>query len=726
MSKKVTSFFILVVSFSCQDQGNSLKKPPVFPKEKVVYQYFGEQIVDPYANLENLSDTLVLDWFRKQERYSSHLLNKIPEKKRLFQKLKKASQKPLYITKKIKIINDEHFFYLKQKSGENGYKLYYKKFNHSITETLLYDPSQYMPHSGNNYVISYFEPSRSGDLIAIALSKKGEEISRIIIMRRASKNILPHYINNCDPSGLNGIQWLPDDSGFIYQFIPVTNVNDKSFYQNTEAVLYKIGTNPNQRHVVFSKKNNPKIESKAEDFPFVSIPLSSSNYMYAKLSGVNNYEDTFYASCKGVEAKKIPWKRLFRKTEKIKLFVEVDEEIIYLTARGASNFRICKTSFRTPDFENPEVLVEEYPDKTIIDFAYKNGTLFFTTLKNGVESRLFMSKNGKQKEIELPLKSGKSNVFWGKNYLYFYTQGWTSPKTLYSYNLNTKTTDKIQISSSVNDTEYKDVVIEEIEVESYDNQKIPLSILYKKDMILSGKNPTIILGYGAYGATYAPFFSTAFLTWISEGGVLAVAHVRGGGEKGEAWHKAGYKKTKKNTWLDAIACTEYLIKKSYTSSDNTVIYGISAGGIMLGKAITERPDLFKAAIGVVPSINLLRSEFQANGRNHIKEFGTVEDSTEFRALLEMDAYHHIKKEQEYPATLIVIGMKDQRVAPWDAAKFVARLQDLNPTSRPILLKVDFNSGHGLHDEDEKYNKEMAEIFSFAFWQTGHKEYQLLP
>ncbi len=205
---------------------------------------------------------------------------------------------------------------------------------------------------------------------------------------------------------------------------------------------------------------------------------------------------------------------------------------------------------------------------------------------------------------------------------------------------------------------------------------------------------------------------------------MAIAHVRGGGEKGDPWRKAGYKTTKPNTWKDLIACTEYMIDQGYTSSKKTAVWGTSAGGIMAGRAMTDRPDLYKAMILYSPAMNMLRSEVQPNGPNSIKEFGTFEKPEEFKALLEMDSYHNIKEGTKYPATLIAAGAKDSRVVVWDPAKFAARLQAANTSDNPILFAVDFDSGHGAIGSTKlKRYEQYANAFSFAFWQTGHPDYQ---
>ena len=252
---------------------------------------------------------------------------------------------------------------------------------------------------------------------------------------------------------------------------------------------------------------------------------------------------------------------------------------------------------------------------------------------------------------------------------------------------------------------------------------MPLSIVHVKGIKLDGSNPTILYGYGAYGISMTPFYRPTFLPWFNRGGVFAVAHVRGGGEYGEDWHKAGYKLTKPNTWNDAIACAEWLVAHKYTSPAKVAIMGGSAGGIFVGRSITERPDLFGAAIDEVPVSDLVRMEFSSNGVPNIPEFGTVKEADGFKGLLEMSSYHHVKDGVKYPAVLLLTGFNDPRVDSWQAGKMAARLQAANASDKPILLRIDFDAGHGFGSTKKSQYEERADLLAFLLWQFGVKGFQ---
>jgi len=260
-------------------------------------------------------------------------------------------------------------------------------------------------------------------------------------------------------------------------------------------------------------------------------------------------------------------------------------------------------------------------------------------------------------------------------------------------------------------------------VKSHDGVEVPLSILARTGVKLDGSNPTILYGYGAYGITDDPFFNPRIYAWLERGGVYAVAHVRGGGAFGAEWHMAGRRATKPNTWKDAIAAAEWLVANRYTAPGKLGIYGGSAGGIFVGRAITDRPDLFAAAVPVVGWFDAIRIETSANGVANIPEFGTVKNEDEFRALLEMGAYNHVKQGTAYPGVMLVHGVNDIRVDVWQSTKMASRLMSATTSGRPVLLRLEYDSGHGQGSTREQLQARTADVFAFMLWQFGVPEFQ---
>jgi len=723
---KSLSILIVSIMFSCNSSTDY--KYPSIVKDPIIEEFYGQKIEDPYRNLEDLEDSIVVSWLKDQNKLANTVFGKINGRERLiemqqlFEKKNKASIRSVRITE-----NGRHFF-LKQKPNEAYSKLYYRS-DFKAVDSLIFDPTNFKNEDNTNYSINYIKPDWLGDKVAISLSKEGEELSELVIVNLVTKEKIYDITSNSISSSVGGISWLPDNSGIIYQHAPLFKNNDPEYLHNTSSVLYKINKNKKDSLTLFSKSNNPEIPLKEEDFPLTYYKNKNDPYLFGEISGSTPYKDTYYYNFNESSLTDINWKLLFKKQEKISKYFFKDDSITYLTAKNASNFKICRTSVVNPNFLNPEILVPPKKDEVITDFVHTKDGLFYVILKNGVTANLYNYKNGKEKKIEFPRSKSFGRIAISSSgskskYLNIRVSGWTSPKKSYLYDYR----DNIFIENNLFaggllQEEFKNLIVQELEVESHDGIKVPLSIIRNPDLNLDHSNPTFIWGYGSYGISYRPTFNISLLTWVKAGGILAIAHVRGGGEKGNDWYEDGIKTNKPNTWKDAIACTEFLIKEGYTSKEKTIIFGSSAGGIMMGRAVTERPDLFKAAIGDVPAMNMLRCEIQPYGLNSIKEFGTVKDSIGFKALLEMDSYHHIKDNIEYPATLILSGYKDSRVVAWDPAKFVARLQERNKSNNPILFSIDFESGHSVRNNKLKTYQKFASFYAFAFWQTGHPEYQ---
>ncbi|MEW7293157.1 prolyl oligopeptidase family serine peptidase [Aquimarina sp. 2304DJ70-9] len=717
MYKKFVLSFILLSQYIIFSQD----KKDILPPKIVVETYHGQKIEDPYRYAEDLNHPQVSQWIKNQNKISTDLLSSIKKKQYLINKQIEFDKKKAFVVSKIKVTENNNHFYLKRLPNENAPKLYYKK-TFSSQEELLYDPKNFKPKSNTEYIINYIQPSWDGKKIAVSLTTKGKEVSETIVIDVISKETHPEVIQNTWPSYLGGVAWLPDSSGFIYLHYPSVDVTSMDFLKNTKSVIYKLGDDPNNIKEIFSYTNNHDLDLKEDDFPIVMFENNDSKYLVGMTPGAGSYYNSYYLPIKEIETKN--WKPLFKKTDQIKKYILKGDSIVYQTAKHAPNFKICATSIINPDFDNPKVLVEEKQNEVITDFELTKDGLYVVTSKNGVKASLFKHENTTYKEIKLPQVYGDISITakgLGHSELWITAIGWTTDNKRYEYN-NSTLIDK-NLNETIDSKQFDEIIIEEIEVEAHDGEKIPLSILYKKGIQKDSKNRLLMDGYGAYGISFKPTFSLRRLLWVLEGGIFATAHVRGGGEKGDAWHKGGYKSTKPNTWKDLISCAEYLITNKYTTKEKLAVWSGSAGGIMIGRAITERPDLFAAAIIEFGSLNMLRSEMRANGATNIKEFGALKDATEFKGLLEMDAYHHIKEAEKYPATLLSVGLNDARVPAWFSVKFAAKLQQANTSSNKILLLIDKDTGHGVDNTKLKGFNRFATVMSFAFWQTGHPEYQ---
>ncbi len=690
-------------------------------KENVIDNYFGMSVHDPYRYMETPGDSATLKWYQHQTEEAKKLLNGISGRDKLFKEISENASSKSGEVSSTMVTENDYYFYLKRDSETQNNLLFYRE-GYQGEEILLFNPKI----QGEAYSINYFSPNWDGSYVVVGLTKNDEEISIIRILEIGNRSIMPNTLDHCWPAGLGGVHWMEDGRSFTYEHIPEIDKSKEGYLLNTETVLYEIGSPAESVRVLFSKNNNPEIPFSEEDFPEVDLQNPKDSYVFGGLWGPGPYADYYYAPKEQIHNPNIQWKRLFGKQHKVVTFYLAGNDIIFLTAYQAPNFKICKTSLENPDFENPEILIPEDKDLVITDFAITDRSLLFAKKRNGVETFLFEFQKDKVTPIELPApaghleiqhKSKSSSDFW------VVLEGWTTKKSRYKYDLGSGRFQKETFGYTSSHDAITDVVVQEIEVTAHDGEKIPLSLIFHKNTPKDGKQRVLLSGYGAYGIIDRPKIEKYLPYWLKYGGVYAVAHVRGGGEKGDSWYKGGFKSTKANTWKDFISCAEYLIDENYTTPEKLAVFSGSAGGILIGKAVTTRPELFNCAMIRVGVMNTLRTETGPNGPNNVKEYGTVKDSVEFKGLLKMDSYHSIEKGTFYPAMLLTAGLNDARVNAWEAGKFTARMQEYNVSGEPTLLMVDSEGGHGLDASVQKESIELANMLSFALWKTGHPDFQ---
>lgn len=724
MGKNIRFSFLYITFLLCMLNLRAQSKLKFLHTQVVKDTFYGKVYKDPYRFLENTDDSLVMNWLHEQSNKAEFILHNIENMEKIMA-LQKKSRGNGPRVKNLIITENNHYFYLKKEQNEELYRLFYRK-GFSDKEELLFEAGDYRKDLENNYVINYIQPSWNGEKIAIGLTKNDEEFSEMVILDVKTKKLYTGVITNCWPSSIGGISWLKDNSGFFYTHVPVMDKSSKDYLLNTVSVLYKLGSDPKKLNVVFSAKNNPEIDIEPADFPIVYTKPYYGNILIGWIGGVTNFSDYYYSRI-NENGEIATWKPLFKKGDKVGDFEFDGQSFYFLSAFNSPNYKLCKTNVDNIDFKNPEILVAEDKNAVITDFAVTKTGIYYVRTRNGVDAKLYCLNRGLEQEVEMPAPSGYIDISSKSptcDDLWVEIEGWTNHRKRYRYDLTKKTFTEVDLYPKPEYPKLENVVIKEVEVVSYDGVKVPLSIIYKKGTQLNGQNRVIIYGYGALGFSETPYPYADLLHWVREGGIYAVAHVRGGGEKGESWYMGGFKQTKPNSWKDFNACTEYLIKEGYSNPDKIVAEGISGGGILVARAITERPDLYKAAIIVSGLINMLRAEFGPNGENLAKEFGTVNDSAEFQALLEMDACQHIKAGIEYPAVLFQTGAHDSRVPIWHSSKFAAGLQAVNTSNNPILLSVNFGGGHGADLTTEERDQLTSDLVSFALWQTGHPDFQL--
>jgi len=714
MNKPLLFACLLIMSIA---QAQQPYRYPATPTVEVTDTYFGTTVADPYRWLEDLKNPEVQSWFKAQSEFAYDVVDQIKGRDALYNRIKEIHKMAGDIFGQISQ-NKNTFFYVKVKQGENLGKLYYRSLPDG-EEQLLFDPETY----GEKTELIDFVVDDSGSKMAMSLSKEGAEVCEIRILDIKTKKLLTDVIGPVWSEF--SFQFTQNANALLYTRMNSTDNSSDDLLKNMKVCLHTMGEKPENDRVIVSREHNSELGILPEQFPTV-IFSDDKKYIFLDIGSVKNERWVYYAPGSELSNAKIAWKPLMRFDDEITQYCAIGNRLFFLSHKNAPNFKIGVIDLQKPDFENAKIIVPE--GREVIRSIQKTRNYIFYSLSNGVSQYKYQINSADFTVKKLPLPEGinGSTPFnpSQNDRLVVYNNSWLSPYTVYEYDAARSSLSKstwFDMSGQFPDYS-KDFAVELTEVESHDGTTVPLTVIYPKNIKMDGHTPCYLTGYGAYGVSLQPHYIHVMAAFLEQGACVAFAHVRGGGEKGEEWHRAGMKSAKPNTWKDFIACAEYLVEKKFTSPQKLIGSGMSAGGILIGRAITERPDLFAVAIAEVGVTNILRSETTPNGDNQIPEFGSVKNEEDARYLLEMDAQSKVKKGIQYPAVFVRSGMNDPRVVPWMPGKFAAALQNNSSSGKPVLLYVNYNNGHFTSDIDVTF-KEMSDMLAFSLWQTGHPEFR---
>lgn len=681
--------------------------------------YFGVTYHDPYRWLEYIETPEVSTWFKQQATYSDSILNALNGRDALIAEWKELDNIHPAVVRDFSYENGR-LFYRKTMPGENVGKIYYREGVNG-NEQLLFDPIAYIP--GETLSVQSISPSYDGKKLAIAYAKQGAEISVIKVMDVDAKQFLKDSIY---PS-VGFESWAYDNNSFLYLWIKSDDSKDPTSKLNSKTKLHVMGSDMGNDADYFSNATYTELNIDPSVYPFVFLSEDSKHYVFAGEGSVQNEFKYYYAPIDEFNAAKINWKVLCMPSDKlVRSFVVKNDDVYAITYNNAKNYKVVATGLQHPDWNNATTIAGQDPNKTIESLAYCKDYLFITYsdgINNFIKKYNFTTK--KTTDVKLPFSGtvGVTCFDTKSNNCLIGITSWTKPYTEFNYNAETDAFTASDFNKpAVYPKPYQELVSEEVAVKGHDGVMVPLSIIHKKGVKMDGSNVCFMNSYGAYGISMTPAFSLLQNALAVRGVVVAIPHVRGGSEKGEEWYRAGYKTTKPNTWKDFISCAEYLIDKGYTSPQHLAGMGTSAGGILISRAVTERPDLFAAAICNVGCANAMRLEFGANGPVNVPEFGTVKDSVECKALYEMDGVQHVVTGTKYPAVICVGGWNDPRVVAWQPGKFAAALQNASASGKPVLLKINYDNGHFTEDKNVTFTN-FANQLAFAMWQCGHPDFQ---
>ncbi|GAB4326436.1 MAG: prolyl oligopeptidase family serine peptidase [Candidatus Zixiibacteriota bacterium] len=698
--------------------------PPVAPVRTVTDQHWGVTVADPYRYMENLSDPEVQAWFKGQAEYTESVLSRIPGREAMRQRLEELDAAIPYKVWGVQRMPDGQLFYNKQAADENLHKLYRRE---SLTgdEHLLIDPSRIEIPGGGHVSLYFSVASPSGKMLIYGLAASGSEDVTLHVYDVTTGKTLPDSITRLEPY-YTPPQWLPNESGFFYTRLRQLAPEDPPTegYKLSKTYLHRLGTDVDDDPVVFAKDLWPGIEMTDEDFPSLVL-TPGSDFVIGKIKHGDANQLTLYSARLDdlLNASDVTWQLICDVPDSVVDFAVHTDQIYLITSLDAPRFRLVSTSLSSPDFAAATEIIPASPT-VLRSVSAAADALYLGALNAGMDQVVRVDyETLKPRRLTLPddAPAGRIvSVSPDVPGVYIGTYSWIRRGQTYAYDPDTDSFTNTNLNPPSEFDNVPGLESVEVLVPSHDGVEVPLSIIYNTDIVRDGSNPTLLSGYGSYGISLRPSFDPANLAWLERGGVLAIAHVRGGGEYGQEWHLAGQKLNKPNTWKDFIACAEYLIREGYTSPGKLAGRGGSAGGILIGRAITERPDLFGAAQIAVGSLDMIRMETTTNGVPNIQEFGTVTKEDEFHALLKMSSYHNVKDGVAYPAVILTHGINDPRVEPWMSAKMCARLQAANVGDNPILFRVEYHAGHGIGSTKTQQTNQQADIYSFFLWQMGEE------
>lgn len=675
-----------------------------YPESKIVDTidtYFGVEVADPYRWLEDENSGDTKEWVAQQNLVTESYLSNIPYREKINQRLTELYN---YERQGLPKKEGEHYYFTANDGLQNQSPIFRTKKLGGESELFL-DPNTFSDDGTISIAGRSF--SKDGKYFAYLTSEGGSDWREIFVMNtETGKPLKDHLID----IKFSGISWYGD--GFFYSRYDNVNREKELSDKNTSRKVYyhKLGDEQSEDELVYWNEENPlrgagASVSKDEQFIYIyeSQGTHNNKYFFArskdfKRKGFNAVVDDFDSNFWAIGNE--------------------GETIFAITDRNAPNYRLVKFQADKWQEEYWEDVIPE--SENLLDGVNMAGDKFVVQYFENVADKLYVySLDGeKLNEIELPTfgtvnglstQQGSDEVFYSFNAA-------TYPSTNYQYDL--KTGKQSVLFKPTVDFEPEDFVTTRVDYPSKDGTMIPMYITHKKDVELDGNNPTLLYGYGGFNISIKQGYSSRYLPFLENGGVFATATLRGGGEFGEEWHKAGMQLNKQNVFDDFIAAAEYLVAENYTNADKLCIYGRSNGGLLVGAVMTQRPELFKATLPTVGVMDMLRYHKFTIGWAWADDYGSSDDEEHFKNLLGYSPLHNIDMGTRFPATLVTTADRDDRVVPAHSYKFAAAMQAAQRGDNPILIRIDTKAGHGSGKSISQYIEENTDIWSFVFDQLG--------
>ena len=710
MKKLMIPIITALVLVGCKISNVSINQTNTvtYPKTKkvdTVTNYFGTQVKDPYRWLEDDMSEETARWVEDQNKTTFGYLENIPFREELKQRLT-----TLWNYEKVgaPFKEGDYSYFYKNDGLQNQYVIYRYKTGQDPNKTEVFlDPNTFT--EDGTISLGGLSFSENGSLAAYSISEGGSDWRKVLVMNVQSKEIIEDTIVDVK---FSGISWLKNE-GFYYSSYDKPKGSELSAKTDQHKLYYhKLGTSQKEDELIFGGTPEQKHR-------YVGGRTTQDNKYLIVSASVSTSGNKLFI--KDLGDPKSPFVTVQKDTDSDTSVIDnVGSKLYLVTNRNAPNKKVVTVDASSPGPENWKDLIEE--TKNVLRASTGGGYVFANYMENAVSLIKQYSYDGTLvREVVLP-GVGSAGGFGAKKQdtsLYYSFTNYLTPGSIYSYEISSGTS-KLYKKPSIdfNSDEYQS---RQVFYTSKDGTQVPMIITHKKGIVLDGTNPTILYGYGGFNISLTPSFSITNAVWMEQGGVYAVANLRGGGEYGKKWHDAGTKLQKQNVFDDFIAAAEYLIGKKYTSSDFLAIRGGSNGGLLVGATMTQRPDLIKVALPAVGVLDMLRYHTFTAGAGWAYDYGTAQQSKEmFEYLKAYSPVHNVTPGTKYPATMVTTGDHDDRVVPAHSFKFAAELQEKQGGTAPVLIRIETDAGHGAGTPVSKTIEQYADIYGFTLYNMGYK------
>lgn len=707
MKQTTYLFSIILLATACNQKSATVQEQLTYPysiKSDHKDNYFGTEVADSYHWLENENSDTTMQWVDKQNEVTFAYLDKIPFRKQIKDRLTQLWNYPKFGAP----FKSGSKYFMYRNNGLQNQSILFQMDKADAEGKELIDPNKLS--TDGTVSLTMFTPDRKGDFAAYGTSSGGSDWNEFFVLDlNTGKKTADHlkWIK------FSGASWYKNGFFYCRYDAPVDGKELSAKNEYHKIYYHQLGNDQSKDELVYHDASKPQryydiSVTEDERFMLMHISEGAASKNAVSVRDLSKAGSSLQPLINDFESENV-------------VIDNMGDQLLVLTNRNAPHKKVVLIDPANPNEKNWKELIAERKDEVLESISYTGGKLLAVYMKDATSRVYVFDVKGKQEaEVQLPALgtvSGFSGHREDKE-VYFTFTSFTYPSCVYKYDITTNATTLFKKPDIKFDFEKYET--KQVFAKSLDGTKVPMFLVHKKGIKLDGNNPALLYGYGGFNISLTPSFSISNLVFLEQGGIYALANLRGGGEYGEEWHEAGMLLKKQNVFNDFIACAEFLINEKYTSSQKLAIKGGSNGGLLVGAVMCQRPELFKVALPAVGVMDMLRYHKFTIGWGWIGEYGSSDSLIMFKNLLLYSPLHNLKEGVNYPATLVATADHDDRVVPAHSYKFTARLQACHKGNNPVLIRIDKKAGHGAGKPTSKLIDEATDQWAFTFYNLGMK------